>query len=259
MTGPAVTGLADTDLAALNALADGELTEPAASALLARIDTDPDLAKVYGQIQALRGTLARLEKPEVSTEFLSRLMGSAAGPHGPGQNRRIPWHFSALLGVGLASAAAASVATFFLMAPYIATPLTARLADLHRQSLLDASPVQIASSDRHTVKPWLDSKIGLSPPAPDLTAAGFVLLGGRIEVLNGAALPALAYRHNEHLITLLAIPATKGPNGIQSFAADGYNIQHWVAAGFEFWAISDLELGALHDFATAFQNALPAS
>ncbi len=282
MTEPSATGLSDADLEVLSALADGELSEPASAAMLARIKTEPDLTKAYDALQALRGALTALEKPDASSEFLKRIFGSAmdsaadsatgsatssaaysaapsaSEPDKPRQNRQTQLHFGALVGVGMTCAAAASVATFFLMAPFIATPITARLADMHRQSLLDASPVQVASSDRHRVKPWLDSKIGISPAAPDLTAAGFVLLGGRIEVLNGTALPALAYRHNEHLISLLAMPAAKPQSEPQSFAANGYNIEHWVAAGFEFWAISDLEPGELHDFANAFQNAMPA-
>ena len=48
------------------------------------------------------------------------------------------------------------------------------VASGHRRSLLATSPVDVVSSDRHTVKPWLDARLGLSPPAPDLAKEGFV-------------------------------------------------------------------------------------
>ena len=76
------------------------------------------------------------------------------------------------------------------------------VANGHRRSLLAATPVDIVSSDRHTVKPWLDGRIGVSPAAPDMAKDGYALIGGRVEVIGDKPMPALVYRHHEHLITL---------------------------------------------------------
>jgi hypothetical protein len=55
--------------------------------------------------------------------------------------------------------------------------IAAIIAD-HQRALLAAVPNDVASSDRHTVKPWFDNKLALSPQVLDLSDAGFPLAGG---------------------------------------------------------------------------------
>ena len=57
----------------------------------------------------------------------------------------------------------------------------------HQRALLATEPFDVASSDRHTVKPWFDSKVALSPQVLDLSDAGFPLAGGRVDVIDGKA------------------------------------------------------------------------
>src|SRR6202034_2682337 len=54
----------------------------------------------------------------------------------------------------------------------------------HIRGLLAPQPFDIASSDRHTVKPWFTSRLPESPQVPDLTEQGFALLGGRVDVIE---------------------------------------------------------------------------
>lgn len=54
------------------------------------------------------------------------------------------------------------------------------LADLHVSALASANPVDVASSDRHTVKPWFQGKLPFSFNLPELQNTPFHLLGGRL-------------------------------------------------------------------------------
>ena len=86
-----------------------------------------------------------------------------------------------------------------------ANEIAAIVAD-HQRALLAAPPFDIASSDRHTVKPWFDSKLALSPQVVDLAGAGFPLAGGRVEIVDGKPVPVLVYQRRAHIISVVAIP-----------------------------------------------------
>ncbi|HVW57090.1 MAG TPA: anti-sigma factor [Rhizobiaceae bacterium] len=249
--------LPEADLLLLNALADGELDAPTAAALERRMADEPILRKNYDAIVATREALGRLERPEIDADFLGRIE-SAVGVSGRGtasvrrtsSRWRADWR--ALAASVLVAIFAAGSGGYWLGTNIVSQDVADLVASSHRRSLLAASPVDIASSSRHTVKPWLDSRIGVSPPAPDLAAKGFVLVGGRVDVIRGHAVPTLVYRHNEHLITMVAEPAGAEMSKPADREADGYNMVNWRGNGFDYWAISDLERPELDDFVARY-------
>jgi anti-sigma factor RsiW len=119
--------------------------------------------------------------------------------------------------------------------------------------------VDVASTDRHTVKPWFAGRIDYSPPVYDLKIVGFPLEGGRVDVVDGRKVSVLVYRHNQHRLALTLWPASSTgsvpPNVMQR---DGFALAEWRHAEFEMRAVADLAPGEMKSFATAVNQAIDA-
>ncbi|WP_376702933.1 anti-sigma factor [Mesorhizobium sp. ISC25] len=256
----------------IHALVDGELDAAAALAVERRIAADPALAAEHARIIALQTVVSGLPRPDVREDFKARIaaIGTAGTekvlsapapaarvlPAHRAVNRFGAFDWRALAASIIVTAVLASGATQWMMLSRAPDSFAAAVASGHRRSLLAASPVDVVSSDRHTVKPWLDARVGLSPPAPDLANDGFTLLGGRVEVIADRTVPALVYRHREHLITLVAAPEETGStSGPVDLSAGGFSLVHWTDSAFSYWAISDTERPELDGFVDRFRAA----
>ncbi|MCX8256041.1 MAG: anti-sigma factor, partial [Beijerinckiaceae bacterium] len=154
------------------------------------------------------------------------------------------------------AAGLASGLTYALVAPGASPSAEDEIVGGHRRSLLASSAIDVASSYRHTVRPWFDAKLGVSPPTPDLSAKGFPLVGGRVEVVAGQPVPTLVYRRGPHLITVVAKPVAAGLAAQPIASTDeGYNIVRWTSRGFSYWAVSDLDAPELGAFVEALRAA----
>lgn len=273
----------------IHALVDGELDAAAALAVERRIAADPELAAEHARLLALRTAVAGVPRPAVSDDFLARIAAIAeakgsdeaeAAQAGavtaqPQQQDKViemrprasarwfnAFDWRQMAASIVLTAFLASGATQWLMVENTPDSFAVAVANGHRRSLLAASPVDIVSSDRHTVKPWLDGRIGVSPPAPDMAKDGYALLGGRVEVIGDRPMPALVYRHHEHLITLVAAPRQNEAKSVpvaDDLSAGGFLLVHWTDGAFSYWAISDAERPALDDFVARFRAAVIAN
>ncbi|HXP96258.1 MAG TPA: hypothetical protein VN809_06075, partial [Telmatospirillum sp.] len=103
--------------------------------------------------------------------------------------------------------------------------------------------------DRHTVKPWFNGKVSLSPSVPDLTDKGFPLIGGRLDYVDEHTAAALVYRHHQHVINLFvwASPGRQDrtPNEANR---NGYNLMAWTRSGLRYAAVSDVAWTDLKEF-----------
>jgi anti-sigma factor RsiW len=269
----------------IHALVDGELDASTALAVERRIAADPALAAEHNRVSAIRKAVAKLPRPAVDEAFMARIAAIATtapdqavhaasyargSPISRSQVRRAPRGWSlrnlnsfdwrAMAASIVVTAVLASGATQWVMVNGASDEFAVAVASGHRRSLLAASPVDVVSSDRHTVKPWLDARLGLSPPAPDLAKAGFSLVGGRVEVIADHPVPALVYRYNEHLITVVAQPRNDGKTAEpRNSSAGGFSVVEWSDGAFSYWAISDVERPMLDNFVSRFRTATGAS
>jgi len=128
----------------------------------------------------------------------------------------------------------------------------------HLRGLMAPQSIDVASSDRHTVKPWFNGRVPQSPRVIDLAAEGYPLVGGRIDVVGRSGVPTLVYRHREHVISLTAIAGASRDQAIATQPTiKGYNVVGWAVDGISYWAVSDLGSGDLNRFAQLFRDAPP--
>ena len=119
--------------------------------------------------------------------------------------------------------------------------------------------VDVASSDRHTVKPWFAGRIDYAPPVHDLTQEGFPLVGGKLDVIDGRKVAVLVYRHNQHRIALTLWPSSSpGSRAATVTQRDGFVLADWRHDGFEMHAVADLAPADMKAFATAVDSAIGA-
>jgi anti-sigma factor RsiW len=132
------------------------------------------------------------------------------------------------------------------------------LAGYLRVSMSD-SGVEVASSDRHTVKPWFAGRIDYAPPVHDLTAEGFPLLGGRVDLVDGRKVAVLVYRRNQHRVALTLWPSKSSTGTTPDFEErDGFALASWRRGGFEMHAVADLSPTEMKGFVAAVDQAIAA-
>jgi len=265
----------------LHGLLDGELDAANTMSLEAHLSECSGCGAEFKRLQALR---SRLRTPGVAFEASATLRarvvaavdaerrgtadGRAATPlsspsqitpaHGRQRfgsrwqrTRLFPWVWAGSV-TGLAAALAL---VLFLQVPRL--NIEDQLVAGHVHSLLASHLVDVATSDRHVVKPWFAGKVDFSPPVLELADQGFPLVGGRLDYIQGRVVAAVVYRRRQHIINVFVWPADGRVTVPGASRHEGYNVAGWKQGGLELWAVSDVDPADLQQLRAAFTAQAP--
>jgi anti-sigma factor RsiW len=196
-------------------------------------------ADIVERVQMKRAVQMAGRRYAPSTALRSKITKMAAAKSSGGILGR--WRFA------LVPALAVLVAAFLLNA-YLVRERAARhrvyseLADLHVSTLASTTPVDVISTDRHTVKPWFQGKIPFTFNLPELAGSEFSLLGGRVEYLDQISGAHLIYQIRKHEISVFIFPERSGetrslPSGAANAAS--FNSETWTQNGQRYFVIGD--------------------
>ena len=240
----------------LNAFVDGELDALSQREIEARMAHDDGLRVEVAALRQLRQSVRDLADYHVAPEPLrqriaSMLPASPALPTGlsVGKGTLQYWFDWRPMLISFAALAFA-VLTLNLTGwrPGHDDRLGQEVLASHVRSTLGQHLIDVASSDHHTVKPWLSSKLDFSPPIQESLLPGSEFLGGRVDYLDGRPVAALVYRQGEHVVNSFVWPSSSADSAVVFSAERGFQIAHWARSGMTHWVISDVnrdEFGAI--------------
>jgi anti-sigma factor RsiW len=241
----------------MNAYCDGEL-DPASAIEFERLLAEDEILKAeYVRLLALRHTVRSLPQPDLPPGLRARielaLDAESASQVGRSRQAARPRFRSSSFQALAAAAVFGAVISSSVMLTIGRNNLRGNVANQvvagHIRSLLAPQPFDVASSDRHTVKPWFTSRLPESPQVVDLAAQGFVLVGGRVDVVDQLPVATIVYKHAAHTVSLTTLRPGQTVSG-QAIA--GYNVRSWGDAEFTYIAVSDLSSADLATFERAF-------
>jgi anti-sigma factor RsiW len=237
----------------IEAFADGELPLWRRWAIHRHLFACPACAARLAEVHALRERI-RVEVPRFTAPPSLRakvhaLPDGRAAPASTRQGWNRQWQW---VGVGALAGCALTVVSWLAANAMLSRATTDGIASAavaaHVHATLAHQMTQVASTDQHTVKPWLSARLDYSPPVVDLAAEGFPLVGARIEQVDGLPVATLVYRYREHSIDVFVRPEWIHAGSRDGRTIRGFHVLHTEGQGMDWVAVSDTSTETLAPF-----------
>ncbi|HZQ23258.1 MAG TPA: zf-HC2 domain-containing protein [Terriglobales bacterium] len=241
--------------AKLDTYLDGELPPEEAKALDAHLRACPSCtAEMSSRVQLRRVVKNVGNRYTLSSDFRRRMTTIAV----PQKSSRRGWWW-------IAAAAAAVIVVAGVIGYSSSRGLSreqiySELADQHVATLASNTPVDVVSTDRHTVKPWFQGKIPFTFNLPELPAdSEFSLIGGRVSYLHQTPGAHLIYEVRKHQISvfifqdraILEMLTSEGHVGRKL----SFNVESWNHDGLRFFVMGDASAEDIHKLGRLLRNA----
>jgi len=249
--------MADEFTAKLDAYLDGELSSAEMSGLDTHVRTCPPCAAdVLNRVQMKRAIKSAGMKYEPRAEFRAKIERQLK-PRTRFSRARA-WAFAA--GLACLFVVGSLGFNYFQRERLARTRLMSEVVDLHVAALADPNPVQVPSSDRHTVKPWFQGKIPFTFDLPELQNTGFTLIGGRLTYLDQVPGAELIYQVRKHYISVFIFQEQAAGQSFDIARRSkqaAFALQSFTHEGLRYILISDTgdeDLGKLADLLKSAQR-----
>lgn len=133
----------------------------------------------------------------------------------------------------------------------------AEFADLHVTDLASSNPVEVISTDRHTVKPWFQGRIPFAFNLPELQGSPFTLVGGRVSYFHQEPGAHLIFRHERHLISVFIFretPQLELPMSSFAGQTSTFSLRTWTQGGLRYIILGDAGAGTLQQLTKLLRN-----
>ena len=228
---------------------DDELAEAEAASVVEHTEGCALCRQRVGDRESLR----RLVRSVPYLAAPTRVRRSIA--NGPRPLRMSSHALALAAGLVIAVTAAGTIGLRARQTAQATTALAHDVVDRHISALASEHVFEVRSSNQHTVKPWFQGKLDFSPPVADLSSAGFPLIGGRLDTIDGRRVAVLVYQRREHVIDVFVSPARGDVATNDRRTIRGFQERHWIHADLTMWAVSDLNDRELAEFVQAFESA----
>lgn len=236
----------------LDAYVDGELSEQESSAMDGHLRTCRDCAaEAFHRMQLKRATRAAALRFTPPPELQQRIENSIAP-------KRLPLAFllSPAFAFAIALVLAIAVSAVAILHRTERRQALAELVDLHIAALASTNPVDVVSTDRHTVKPWFQGKLPFSFNLPELEGSQYKLVGGSLVYFDHRPGAHLIFELRKHELSLFIVQqSTSTSSGLFTHAENGFSTESWATNGLQYVIVSDAGPADVHALGELMRTA----
>lgn len=240
----------------LGAYLDGELTAAESAGVRDHLRKCPACAAdALGRVQLGRKVAEAGNRYQPNADFRSKIVSQySARPH----RRNFQWSIIA------APAVIALLLVIFTANLFLTRERTRQqrafgeITDLHVVALASASPVDVLSTDQHTVKPWFEGKIPFTFNLPDVQNTEFTLRGGRVAYLEQAPGAQLIYQLRKHNLSVFIFQDRAGQfakTALEPVEFKTFHMESWTEHGLRYFIVGDVSANDVQALSRLFRDA----
>ena len=239
--------------AKLDTYLDGEVPEQEMRTFDSHVRNCPSCcADALARVQLKRAIQVAGKRFTPSAEFRKRMRQNMAPK--PRRSFRLGWTLAAAAAIVLV---VGTLTSTYMSSRFGRDQVFSEIADLHVATLASSAPVDVISTDRHTVKPWFQGRIPFAFNLPEVQNSGFSLLGGRMTYLEQTPGAHLIYDVGKHHISVFVFQERSLPARLtDSSTLPGklsFNMETWSQAGLRYFVIGDASAANIDSLAKLFK------